>query len=350
MPGNSIRVLLALGLCLIGIGSSVLSAVVSQETAVPEQSSAGDRQVPQTATESGSDARPSAVESLTSGEIIVDNAVLKIVEERNVPARTKGVIKKSNIREGSVVTAGELLMAIDETQQLIELKKSRQELEMATLEADSRVDLIYVERSIEVAQAELERAQRSNQRRPGVVAQSELDQLGLVVSRSIAEKEKTEFQIEMRGMMKQIREAAVELNQHQLQLCQIPAPMSGMIVDVFRREGEWVDASEPVARVVRLDLLRAEIKLPAQIALGDLVGASATFFPRLANSSLQKSYPGKVVFVYPEANPISADVRVWIEIENQDLKLMPGLLGRIEVTPLARDSRSTAKIPSGSMD
>lgn len=273
--------------------------------------------------------------------IIVDNAVLKIVEERNVPARTRGVIQITNIREGSLVHAGDLLMTIDQTQPLIELKKARHELEMATLEADSKVDLIYVERSIEVAQAELERAQRSNQRRPGVVAQSELDQLGLVVSRSLAEKEKTEFQMQMRGMLKQVREVAVELNQHQIELCQIPAPMTGMIVDVFRREGEWVDASEAVARMVRLDVLRAEIKLPAAQALDDLVGASATFHPKLVSPSLEKTYSGKVVFVYPEANPISADVRVWIEIENRDLKLIPGLLGRMEVNPPGTKNPST---------
>jgi multidrug efflux pump subunit AcrA (membrane-fusion protein) len=123
-----------------------------------------------------------------------------------------------------------------------------------------------------------------------------------------------------------------------------------MIVDVFRREGEWVDASEPVARVVRLDVLRAEIKLPATLALNDLVGTNATFIPKLDSPSLQQSYPGKVVFVYPEANPISADVRVWIEIENQDLKLIPGLLGKIEVNPHRPEPRSTANTSRESVD
>jgi macrolide-specific efflux system membrane fusion protein len=261
----------------------------------------------------------------------VKKAVLKIVEERNVPARESGIIKKSIIREGASVKSGQQLMQIDNSQALVELKKATKELAMAKFDAESTVDLEYAKRSISVAQAELTRARRSNQRRPGVVAQSELDQLSLVVQRSIAEKEKTEFQMRMRAMTRDVREIEIEQGKLKNELHRLNAPIDGMIVEVYRREGEWVEASESVARVVRLDKLRTEVKLPANIALNNLVGATATFYPKLTEGLGKASYSGSVVFVYPEANPISTDVRVWIEIENSDMKLIPGLTGRLEV-------------------
>ena len=263
--------------------------------------------------------------------LVIEKSVLKIVEERNVPARTSGIISRSAIREGVLVKAGQLVMEIDSAQSEMELKKSRKEVEMANLEADSRVDLEYAKRTIEVAEAELGRAVRSNQRRPGVVPQSELDQLSLVVKKSQAEKEKTEFQIEMRAMSRDIKEIELELNRLKNEFHRVNSPIRGMIVEIYRREGEWVETSESIARVVRLDKLRTEVKVPAAQALDNLLGSTARFYPSLKTASQQDGYQGKVVFVYPEANPISSEVRVWIEIENQDLKLIPGLTGKLEI-------------------
>ena len=260
-----------------------------------------------------------------------ENSVLRIVEVRNIAAQTSGLIQHTHIREGSLVTTDQLMMEIDESQPRIELKKAEKELEMAQLEAASRVDLVYVERSIEVAQAELSRALRSNQRRPGVVAQSELDQLALVVNRALAEKEKAEFQIQMRGLTSEIQQIKLELDKLKQNHCQIRSPMAGMIVEILRRKGEWVETSEAVARVIRLDVLRTELKVPADEALNDLIGATAIFYPKLQAAGVRPSYPGKVVFINPEANAISSEVRVWVEIENLDLKLIPGLTGRVEI-------------------
>ena len=269
---------------------------------------------------------PSGVKTLA-----IENAVLKIVEQRDIPARSSGIIEESLIEEGTLVTGGQLLMKIDNSETLQELARTEKELEMAKLDAASRVDLEYAERSIEVAQAELNRALRSNQRRPGVVAQSELDQLSLIVNKTIAEKKKTEFQMEMRAMNRDVRQIELELGRLQNDFHQIEAPTKGVIVEVYRREGEWVEKSAPVARLVRLDKLKTEVKLPAEKALQRLVGAEAEFFPKLDLALSQESYPGRVTFLYPEANPISAEVRVWVEIENTNLRLIPGLTGRLEI-------------------
>jgi multidrug efflux pump subunit AcrA (membrane-fusion protein) len=257
--------------------------------------------------------------------------VLKIVEQRDIPARSSGIIEESLIREGSLVVTDQLVMKIDNAETQRELEKTEKELEMAKLDAASRVDLEYAERTIEVARAELDRALRSNQRRPGVVARSELDQLSLVVNKTIAEKQKTEFQMKMRAMNRDVSQIELELVRLRNELHQIQAPTDGVIVEVYRREGEWVEKSAPVARLVRLDKLKTEVKLSAAKALHRLENAAATFYPALDLALPQESYPGRVTFVYPEANPISSEVRVWVEIENTNLKLIPGLTGRLEI-------------------
>lgn len=289
----------------------------------------------------GSAGPVSAQPPAASQPVIVQNAVLKIVEQRDIPARASGIIEESLIREGSLVVANQLVMKIDNDETQREIEKTAKELEMAKLDAASRVDLEYAERSIEVAQAELDRALRSNQRRPGVVARSELDQLSLVVNKTVAEKQKTEFQMKMRAMNRDVSQIELELVRLRNDFHQILAPTDGVIVEVYRREGEWVEKSTPVARLVRLDKLKTEVKLSAAKALHHLEGATATFYPALDLALPQESYLGRVMFVYPEANPISSEVRVWVEIENANLKLIPGLTGRLEI----QTNQSASAIP-----
>ena len=45
----------------------------------------------------------------------------------------------------------------------------------------------------------------------------------------------------------------------------------------------------------------------------------------------QAEFPGKLVFVSPEIDPVNAQVRVWAEIENEGLRLRPGMRGRLIV-------------------
>ena len=202
---------------------------------------------------------------------------------------------------------------------------------MAREEAASTVDVEYASRTIEVAQAELGRAVRANQRSPGAVPESEIDQLGLVVEKSAAEKEKIQFQTTLRRMVTQIRETELAMGRQKNVDHKITSPIEGMVVEVLKQQGEWVQASEPVARVVRLDKLKTEVKIPASIALHGLVGQPAVYIPKLP-SLKSKRYPAKIIFVYPEANPVSASVRVWVEIDNLDLDLIAGLTGRLEIT------------------
>lgn len=277
----------------------------------------------------------------TTQTLTAENAVLKIVEVRQIAAQTAGLIENAAVVEGDLVAADQVIMNIDSRQPEQESKKTAKELEIATVQAESRVDLNYFERSIEVAQAELERAVRSNQRRPGVVAQSELDQLQLVVNRALAEKEQAEFQIRLRELTRHVKQIDLDLNRLKESQCQIKSPMAGMIVEILKRKGEWVAASEAVAKVIRLDVLKTEIKVPATEVLRGLLGARAKFYPRLAADQVKPFYAGKVIFIYPEANPISEEVRIWVEIENSDLKLIPGLTGRVEIE--RPDSQSAAR-------
>ena len=269
---------------------------------------------------------------MAQGSFVEDNAVLQVIEERKVPSLISGVIQKSHVVEGALLKKQETLMEIDDAMASLDLEKIEKERELTIKEASTTVELDYARKSIEVSRADLGRALESNRSQPGAIAQTEIDQLTMVVERAIAEKRKTEFQIELKKMQIKVRDIAVSIGKKTIQDHRINSPITGMVVEVLKKEGEWVEASETVAKVVRLDKLRTEVKMPAAIALDNLVGRKAFFTPKL-KSLKSKTYEAKVIFVNPAANPVNASVRVWIEIDNRDLDLIPGLTGKLTVQP-----------------
>ena len=263
---------------------------------------------------------------------VAKNAALRFIEERSIPCLASGVIKKSHVKEGTLVKPGQLIAEIDEDLARLDVQKLEKELAIAKKEASTTVELEYAKRSIEVAEAELKRATLANKMRAGAIADSEIDQLNLVVKKSIAEKDKTEFQIVLREMSSQVQDVALAIGRKKLANHQITSPIAGKVVEILKKEGEWVEVSESLARVVQLDKLKTEIRVPAALALGDLTGRMAVFRPNL-KSLANKEYPATVIFVQPEANPVNASMRVWVEIDNQNLDLVPGLTGDLEIRP-----------------
>ena len=271
------------------------------------------------------------VASFASGQdsgFVVEEAVLKISEERSVPCQTSGVIIKNLVKEGSVVKAGQPIAKIDDALARLNVQKLEKELEVATAEATSRVDLEYAQKAIGVASAELTRALLANQRSPSSVAQSEIDQLSLVVEKSRAESEKTRFAMELMAKRAQVRSVELETGKKILTDHVIDSPIKGMVVEILQKEGEWVDTSQPIARVLRLDKLKSEVRVPASFALDGILGKSGEFIPEMASLESRK-YPAKIVFVHPEANPVNSTIRVWVEIDNSDMELVAGLTGKL---------------------
>ncbi len=128
--------------------------------------------------------------------------------------------------------------------------------------------------------------------------------------------------------------AAASLN---VERRRIVSPLDGMVVQVKRHQGEWVQAGESVVRVLRLDRLRAEGFVSSK-----QLGASAVGRPVTVRVDLPErpkaAFVGKLVFVSPEVNPVNGQIRVWAELENQDLLLRPGVAAEMTIEPAPKQT------------
>ena len=104
----------------------------------------------------------------------------------------------------------------------------------------------------------------------------------------------------------------------------IQSPIDGVVVERYRNLGDWVKAGEPVIRVIRLDRLRAEGFITAdqldRFAVGQEVQLT---IERSEKSRVRRK--GVVKFISRELEPVSGEIRFWVEFDNASLDVLPGM-------------------------
>ena len=93
-----------------------------------------------------------------------------------------------------------------------------------------------------------------------------MDKLVLLVEKSTAEMKKAEFQKSLKEKLIDVRRAELEMGRARLSQHSVKAPLNGQVTQVFKKVGEWVEEGEVVAKIVSLDELLIEVKVPVDLA------------------------------------------------------------------------------------
>ena len=260
----------------------------------------------------------------------VPSVLLKLIENIKVPAREAGVLRVVPVKDGQFVEQGSLLAQLEDKEQQLALQKARTALSIADLEAENRTPEQLAKEEQHVAEEDLARALKSREKFSGSISPSELDHMRLRVAQARLQGEQAKHERKLNELKRQLREQDVQLAEDLCGQRRIESPLDGVVVEVYRRAGEWVEPGEKVARVIRIDKLRAEGFLDIAKFREDLVGARVTVSVDVPGAGPQQ-VPGRVVFVSPEVDPVNRQVRISADIENQDLRLIPGLRGAMTI-------------------
>jgi macrolide-specific efflux system membrane fusion protein len=272
----------------------------------------------------------SAAAAADSPPVEVSSAVIKVLEEVAVPARDAGVLAKIDVKEGQLVDDGQTVVLLLDTDVRLAVERARLGVEKALRVAKNDTDILYARKSTEVAKAELTRSLDTNEKYPRTVSNSELDRQRLLVDQGELQIKKAEHERDLAGLEHDIRVNEQQTARDQLDRRTIVAPLRGMVVEVMRRRGEWVQPGDSVVRIVRLDRLKAEGFLPVRHAGLALVGSTVKLRVLVAGDQAVEA-TGHIVFINPEIDPLNSQVRFWAEIENTDLKLRPGMQANLTV-------------------
>jgi macrolide-specific efflux system membrane fusion protein len=125
----------------------------------------------------------------------------------------------------------------------------------------------------------------------------------------------------------ELESARIKLARHQL-----VAPFAGMVVEINKERGEWVNPGDAVLRLVRLDRLRAQAFVPSREFAAHQQGRPIALFVELPHKGRVR-FNATIVFVSPEVNPVNGQVLIWAEVDNKSLALRPGQAATLEIEP-----------------
>jgi RND family efflux transporter MFP subunit len=281
----------------------------------------------------GAEAAASRVQpvSAAKGAVEIESVVLRLMAEAEVPAQEAGVITSVAVVEGQRVKQGELLAQIDDQVPRLAAEATKAKYDIARAKAINDVRLRYAQKATEVSEAELRRSTDSIERFAKSVSQSQLDVEQLTVQKNRLEAEQARHEHEVAVLEMNQEEAGLNAAKAQITRRRIVAPFDGVIVQIYARKGEWAEPGQKALRIVNVDKLKAEGFISAEDATGKVVGRSIKLVVEPGGE--RNTFGGKIVFVSPEIDPITRQVRVWAEIDNRDGRLRPGQSARMVLAP-----------------
>lgn len=267
-----------------------------------------------------------------AAEIRIPNVVVTLIDQADVPAREPGVMVRKLASEGQVVEEGQLLGLLDDRDVKLIRARAEAELAMAQRTAQNELKIRFAQKAAEVARSELKRAVDSVEKFSKSVSQTELDRLQLLADKAALEMEQAQEELATAKLQQSVKQHDVERARLQEERRRIVAPITGVVVQWKKNQGEWLEPGESVVRIIRVHKLRAEGFAPANQLTPDAIGRSVTLTVERPGQPAEK-LTGELVFISPEIDPVNNQVRFWAEVDNAQLKLRPGQNGALVIHP-----------------
>ncbi|HJN10432.1 MAG TPA: HlyD family efflux transporter periplasmic adaptor subunit [Pirellulaceae bacterium] len=263
-----------------------------------------------------------------TGTPTIQHCQVFLIQDVEVPAEQAGRLVRVDVREDDMVEPGDLLAQIDDRQ--AQLQKTAAELERnaAQTRADDDIEVRFSIKSFELADAELNQDLDINRQSPGVIPMSEIRRKQLARHRAELQIDRSKLDLRVAQMTADVQQATVLAAEENILRCQINAPFKGVVIDVLKQEGQWVDIGEPVIRVVRMDRLRVDGFLDGkEFNPSDLSDRQVVVKVQLARGQMEQ-FTGKVTFISPLVQA-GNQYRIRAEVENRQRRghwlLRPGM-------------------------
>ncbi len=262
-------------------------------------------------------------ETKPTTELHIEGAILKTIESTSVAAQVSGMVVALNVKEGSSVKQNQELGRVRDTAVRLQMEKSKLSIAIAEKKRSNDIDKRLAEKNRAVAENEYRRAIEANALVKDVYPLNEVDRLKLLFDRAGLESERAVHLQAMAALEVSLAEMEYKLSADLSQRHRIVSPCEGVVIAMEKRIGEWVEPGTVVLKIVQIDKLRIEGFINAIDAVPDLVGRTARVLVESTVSPIETS--AKLVFISPEANPLNSQVRVFLEVDNPDGRLRPGL-------------------------
>lgn len=225
-------------------------------------------------------------------------------------SRVSGVISKVHVREGDAVKAGDVVVSIDTSDNVLRLRQAEAALKTAEVQRST-------------TKIEWDRSQ------------------GLLQDRAIPQSQFDAVDARMKGAEAAVAQAqvAVDMARKALADSTVRAPYSGTITRRMVSEGEFaaVTPATPLVTIEETSVLDVRIQVPASDEAIARPGRPVT----LKIPALSREVRAQISRVVPSADPRTRTFAAIIEVPNEKGELRPGLFAEARFDAAAPSSSHT---------
>src|SRR5579883_2607244 len=235
-------------------------------------------------------------ENLSRGLVLT--AEFKPFQEVDVMAKVAGYISKINVDVGDRVHQGDLLATLEVPEMADDLRRARAALDRSEAEvARARDELRRAESAHELAHLSFERLSGVAKKKPGLIAQQEIDDARSKDLVSEAQVSAAKSALAAANEQVGVNQAEMQKVQTMIQYTRVTAPFTGVITKRYADTGSMIQAGTasqsqamPVVRLSENSLLRLILPVPGIVCAGrpsraTSRGASPHAAPELSRES-----------------------------------------------------------------
>jgi RND family efflux transporter MFP subunit len=293
-----------------------------------------------------------STEDLSHGLVLT--AEFKPYQEVDVMAKVAGFVKQINVDVGDRVKQGQLLATLEIPEMADDLRRADAAVVRARAEVTRAQDEQRRAESVHsIAHLSFQRISTVAEKRPGLVAQQEIDE---AQSRDLV----TEAQVAATKSALAAAQEQVNVNSADTQkvktlmdYTRVTAPFTGVITRRYADTGSMIQAGTasqtqamPVVKLSENSLLRLILPVPESAVPTVHIGQQV----EVKVPTLNRSFPGRVARFVEKVSVATRTMDTEVEVPNPSLVLIPGMYAEVNLTLDRRNKVLAVPVMAVDMD
>src|ERR1035437_5324219 len=273
-------------------------------------------------------------EDLSRG--IVLTAEFKPFQEVDVMAKVAGYIKQIDVDVGDRVGAGQLLATLEIPEMADDLRRANATMQRSNAEVAQAKDEIQRDESAhEIAHLSYQRLAAVSEKKPGLVAQQEIDDAR--GKDLVAEAQISAGKSALAAATEQTNVSAAETQKVKtlLDYTRVTAPLAGVITKRYADTGSMIQAGTasqtqamPVVRLSENSLLRLILPVPESAVPTVHIGQQV----EVRVPTLKRNFPGRVARFSGKLSLATRTMDTEVDVPNSSLGMIPGMYAEVDLT------------------
>jgi RND family efflux transporter MFP subunit len=270
---------------------------------------------------------------------LVLTAEFKPFQEVDVMAKVSGYVKEIRVDVGDRVKEGDLLATLEVPEMADDLRKSQAGVRHSQSEVTRAEDEIARAKSAhDIAHLSYSRLLQASQKRPGLIAQQEIDDAQSKDLVAEAQLAAANAALAAAGQQVDVDQSSTARVQTMIDYQRVTAPFTGVVTKRYADKGSMIQAGTasqtqamPVVRLSENGLLRLILPVPESAVPTVHIGQQV----EVRVPTLNRAFPGKVARFSDKVTYQTRTMDTEVDVSNSSLVLIPGMYAEVNLT-LAR--------------